>query len=44
MKKTYFFPVVKVKDLYYEQSFLVSMGGSGEDLDDPSDYDPWTSN
>lgn len=42
MKKTYLFPVVKVKDLYYEENFLLSFGGtSGEDLGDSTDVDPW---
>lgn len=43
MKKTYLFPEAKVKDLYFELNFLVSLGGtSGEDLDDPTDIDPWS--
>ena len=42
MKKTYLFPEVKIKRLYWEQNFLVSLGVStGEDLDDPVDFDPW---
>lgn len=42
MKKTYLFPEAKVKDLYLELNFLVSLGDStGEDLDDPTDFDPW---
>lgn len=43
MKKTYLFPEVKVKDLYFEESFLISTGdASGEDLGDPNEFDPWS--
>lgn len=45
MKKTYLFPQAKVKALYWEQNFLTSSKkdgtATGEDLDDPVDFDPW---
>lgn len=44
MKKLYFHPEAKVKDLFLERNFMQSatLGGStGEDLDTPEDFNPW---
>ena len=45
MKKEYLIPVVRIAYVGFEENFLgstISTGGSsGEDLDDPINYDPW---
>lgn len=43
MKKTYLKPELRERDLWLENNFLVTVGGStGEDLDDPTTFDPWS--
>lgn len=43
MKKTYLKPELRDRDLWLEKNFLISAGGStGENLDDPEDFNPWS--
>ena len=46
MKKEYLEPEVRIALVGFEVNFLTSDlstgGASGEDLDDPVDYDPWS--
>ena len=46
MKKEYLEPEVRIALVGFEVNFLTSDlstgGASGEDLDDPIDYDPWS--
>ena len=41
MKKEYLEPEVRIALVGFEVNFLTG-GASGEDLDDPIDYDPWS--
>ena len=44
MKKQYLIPDVRFLYVGFEENFLVSSGtgnASGEDLDDPIEFDPW---
>ena len=43
MKKTYLTPESRVKDLWLDSNFLATIGGTGgENLDDPTTFDPWS--
>lgn len=46
MKKQYLTPDIRVAYVGFEENFLVSGtstgGASGEDLDDPNPFDPWS--
>lgn len=44
MKKIYLTPNVRFAQLFFEEQFLASSTGgiaTGEDLDDPEDFNPW---
>lgn len=46
MKKEYLEPVVRIAYVGFEVNFLTSTittgGSTGEDLDDPNPFDPWS--
>ena len=42
MKKKYLTPESRDRNLWVDSNFLISTtGNSGEDLDDPTIFDPW---